>query len=122
MHCKCQFLLSWKCFARMLVANTSMNETEHKKEQLIQILQRYGYPREFGTVIAAELRTEKAMNRMISYLLQGKPSSAEEIADEMIAIEDDRQRWIQKKTAEYNNQKYNELLAGGVDDRKKEES
>ena len=100
----------------MLVANTNMNETEHKKEQLIQILQRYGYPREFGTVIAAELRTEKAMNRMISYLLQGKPSSAEEIADEMIAIEEVRQRWIQKKTAEYANQKYNELLAKGIDE------
>ena len=95
-----------------------MNELERKIEQMIQILCCYGYPRKFGEAIAKQLRTEKAMNCMISYLLQGKPSSAEEIADEMIAIEEVRQRWIQKKTAEYANQKYNELLAKGIDEEK----
>ena len=44
--------------------------------------------------------------------------SPEEIADEMVAIEEERQRWIQKKTAEYANQKYNELLAKGIDEEK----
>lgn len=97
-----------------------MQETDKKKQQLISLLQRYGYPVSFGQVIANELRTEKAIGRMISYLLQGRPSSAEEIADEMLAIEDDRQRWIQKKTAEYANQKYNELLACGLDDGKED--
>jgi hypothetical protein len=99
-----------------------MNMIEKKSEQLIQILQRYGYPASFGEIIAKELHTEKALNRMISYLLQGKPSSAEEIADEMLAIEADRQQWIQKKTAEYTNRKYNELLAKGIEEGKKEES
>ena len=98
-----------------------MNELERKIEQMIQILARYGYPREFGEAIAKQLRTEKAINRMISYLLQGKPSSPEEIADEMVAIEEERQRWMQKKTAEYANQKYNELLARGIDDGKDED-
>jgi hypothetical protein len=98
-----------------------MTEQERKKAQLIQIVVRYGYPREFGEAIASQLRTEKAMNRMISYLLQGKPGSPEEIADEMVAIEEERQRWMQKKTAEYANQKYNELLARGIDDGKAED-
>ena len=93
-----------------------MNEAERQSQKLIQILVRYGYPASFGMTIAKELHTEKALNRMISYLLQGKPGSAEEIADELVAIEDDRQRWIRKKTAEYANQKYNELLANGIEE------
>ena len=47
---------------------------------------------------------------MIGYLKSAKPSSPEEIADEMLAIMEERERWIQKKEAEYYNQKYNELL------------
>ena len=39
---------------------------------------------------------------------------AEEIADEMLAIMEDRNRWIQKKEAEYYNAKYNEMLYNGL--------
>jgi hypothetical protein len=92
-----------------------------KKCKMIRILQRYGYPESFGRAIAQQLRTENAMKRMIGYLLQGKPGSPEEIADEMVAIEEERQRWIQKKQAEYANQKkYNELLALGIDKEEEE--
>ena len=41
--------------------------------------------------------------------------SADESADEMLAIMEDRERWIQKKTAEYYNSKYNELLYYGIE-------
>ena len=39
-----------------------------------------GYPKEFGIAIANNLRTEKTMSRMIGYLRNAKPRSAEEIA------------------------------------------
>lgn len=87
-----------------------MNEREKIREQLIRTVVRMGYPEEFGMVIAENLRTEKTMFRMIGYLKSAKPSSPEEIADEMLAIMEERERWIQKKEAEYYNQKYNELL------------
>lgn len=87
-----------------------MNEREKIREQLIRTVVRMGYPEEFGMVIAENLRTEKTMSRMIGYLKSAKPSSPEEIADEMLAIMEERERWIQKKEAEYYNQKYNELL------------
>jgi hypothetical protein len=92
-----------------------MNE-ERKKQQLIRIIIHYGYPKEFGMVLGQQLHTEKALDRMIGYLLQGRPGSMEEIADEMLAIQDDQQRWVQKKIAEHANAKYNELLAKGIDD------
>ena len=91
-----------------------MNKREQIRSDLIQTLVRMGYPEEFGTAIADNLRTEKTMSRMIGYLNQAKPKRADEIADEMLAIMEDRERWIQKKTAEYYNSKYNELLYYGI--------
>ena len=72
------------------------------------------YPMEFGIAIANNLRTEKTMSRMIGYLRNAKPRSAEEIADEMLAIMEDRERWTKKKEAEYYNAKYNEMLYFGL--------
>ena len=94
-----------------------MDERERITEELIQQLVRMGYPAEFGAAIANNLRTEKTMNRMIRYLRNASPRSAEEIADEMLAIMEDRNRWIQKKEAEYYNAKYNEMLYNGLGSR-----
>ncbi len=84
--------------------------------ELLQAVTRKGYPEEFGKAIAKNLGSEKMMRRMTSYLYSANPRSAEEIADEMLAIMSDRERWIQKKETEYYNSKYNELLNNGLDD------
>ena len=98
-----------------------MDRREQIYRDLVQTLVRMGYPKEFGVVIADNLRTEKTMSRMIGYLKQASPRSADEIADEMLAIMEDRERWIQKKTAEYYNSKYNELLWYGIGGEAEEE-
>ena len=94
-----------------------MGATESWKEayrELIDTLVRMGYPEEFGRAIAKNLGSEKTMRRMTAYLHHAKPRSAEEIADEMLAIMSDRERWIKKKEAEQANAKYNELLYYGL--------
>lgn len=93
-----------------------MSELQTKADRLISIIERYGYPKEFGIILVNELKTEKQIDRMIGYLLQAKPSSLEEIADELVAIKEEFHSYQQKKIAEYNNQKYNELLWKGLDD------
>ena len=98
-----------------------MDRREQIYRDLVQTLVRMGYPKEFGAVIADNLRTEKTMSRMIGYLKQASPRSADEIADEMLAIMEDRERWIRKKTAEYYNSKYNELLWYGIGGETEEE-
>lgn len=87
-----------------------MTSLERKTKDLIQTLRKMGYPESFGLLIAANLRTEKMIGRMIGYLKNAKPQSDAEIADEMLAIMDDRDRWTQKKMSEYYNSKYNEYL------------
>ncbi len=87
-----------------------MTSLERATEDLTQTLRKMGYPESFGLLIAANLRTEKMIGRMIGYLKNAKPQSDAEIADEMLAIMDDRDRWTQKKMSEYYNSKYNEYL------------
>lgn len=87
-----------------------MTSLERATEDLIQTLRKMGYPESFGLLIAANLRTEKMIGRMIGYLKNAKPQSDAEIADEMLAIMDDRDLWTQKKMSEYYNSKYNEYL------------
>lgn len=97
-----------------------MDERTRVYRDLLQTIVRMGYPQEFGEVIAQNLRTEKTMSRMIAYLHHAKPKTAEEIADEMLAIMEDRERWVQKKSSEYYNTKYNELLWYGLGEEEEE--
>lgn len=90
-----------------------MNTQESWKKaytELIQTIRKMGYPEEFAKAVAKNLGSEKTMGRMTSYLRQAKPRSAEEIADEMLAIMSDRENWIRKKEARQANSRYNEYL------------
>ena len=74
-----------------------MSAPESWKEayrELIGTIVKMGYPEEFGQVIAKNLGSEKTMRRMTAYLHSAKPRSAEEIADEMLAIMSDRERTL----------------------------
>ena len=84
-------------------------------EKLIDILKKRGFPAEFGTIIAGTLKSEKAINRMIAYILEFNPTRPEDIADEMLAIQADIEKWKQKKATEYYNAKYNQLLNDELD-------
>ncbi len=91
-----------------------MNQRQRIHQELVETIVRMGYPEEFGKAIADSLGTEMTMSQMIRYLGHAKPRSAEEIADEMLAIVDDRDRWMKKKANDYYNRKYNELLYYGL--------
>ena len=90
-------------------------------EELVDTVERMGYPREFGILIAESLKGEKSMARMSSYLHQFRPTSAEEIADEMLSIMEENGRWRDKKISEYYNQKMNKLMNEGLPDEDDEE-
>lgn len=101
-----------------------MSASESWKEaywELVGTIVKMGYPEDFGKLIAKNLGSEKTMRRMTAYLRNAKPRSAEEIADEMLAIMGDRERWIKKKEAEQANARYNELLYYGLDVEETEE-
>ena len=80
------------------------------KAHLINAITDLGFPEQFGEMIAKQLSSPKAMNRMTTYLEYVKPRSAEMIADEMLAICSDFDAWRKKKECEEANAKYNEML------------
>ena len=84
------------------------------RDRLLKIMRTLGYPDEFAWAIVRNLGTEKTMSRMASYLEQVKPRDPAVVADEMLAIMEDRSRWMKKKEAEYYNSRMNVLMNEGL--------
>ena len=93
-----------------------MTEKEQTRLSLVRTIENMGLPAEFGEAIAGILGTEKQMLRMLSWIIQYRPKTIEEIADEAISIKEEFKRYRQKKMAEYYNSKYNELLNKGLEE------
>ncbi len=85
------------------------------RDDLVKAIRSLGFPDELGIQIAKQLGSPKAMQRMMGYLYNEKPNSAELIVDEMLAICSDIDRWKEKKASENANAKYNEMLYYGLD-------
>ena len=92
----------------------NQREWARAKEQLSGVITQLGFPAELGEQIAKLLGSPKAMSRMMSYLYNVKPRSAELIVDEMLAICSDIDRWKDKKVSEEANARYNEILCYGL--------
>ena len=85
-----------------------------KSMELYDILIRRGYPEPFCDEITKNLNTDWTAQRMIGYLSHYKKLPMEEIADEMLAILNDRNRdrnrIMQKHELEETNARWNEYL------------
>ena len=90
-------------------------EWARKKDELVSAVKQLGFPKELGEQIAKQLGSPKAMDRMLAYLYNVKPRTAELIVDEMLAICSDIDSWHNKKAAEEANARYNEILYYGLD-------
>lgn len=77
---------------------------------LLRAASETGLPEEVGKLLAKNLQSERSIRRMTSYLRNAHPRSMEMIADEMLAIMEDQNHWIQKKQAEESNSRYNAWL------------
>lgn len=74
--------------------------------ELIQTAGRIGLPEEIAKVIAQNLHSERCIRRMSAYIRNARPTTMEEIADEMVALMETRDAWIRKKQAEEANAAY----------------
>lgn len=83
-------------------------------QALARAVERLGYPVEFAQVMAGELRSDRAMARMTAYLTGAHPGSPEEIADELVAICSERDRWVERKQAEWANDSYYRMQRAGI--------
>lgn len=80
-----------------------------KSDILYKLMLRKGYPEAFSRIIAAEMNTDFTADRMIGYIGRNDKRPLEEVADEMLAIQSDRDRIRDKHITEYAQSKINEL-------------
>ena len=67
------------------------------RDQLAKAVVSLGYPGEFSDLLAKQLGSPKAIDRLTSYLYQAKPRSMEMIIDEMLAIRAEIDAWRERK-------------------------
>ena len=82
-----------------------MNE---KSRLLYELMLRKGYPEEFSRLICCEMSTDFTAEKMMNYVA-GEKKRLEDVADEMTAIMDLRDRLINKHITEHANRSINDL-------------
>ena len=80
------------------------------RDQLASALVSLGYPDEFAGLLAKQLKSPKAIDRMTSYLRQAHPASTEMIVDEMLAICAEIDAWRDRKASLEAQESYNAWL------------
>ena len=80
------------------------------RDQLEKAVSSLGYPAEFADLMAKQLGSPKAIDRLISYLYHAKPRSMEMIVDEMLAIKAEIDAWREKKESREAQAGYNACL------------
>ena len=79
-----------------------------KTEILYELMLRKGYTEAFAKLICMEMNTEFTAERMM-YYVSGEMKRLEDVADEMVAIIELRDRLINKHITEHANAKINDL-------------
>ena len=84
------------------------------RDELVTSLADLGYPPEFGQMIASQLGSPKAIQRMTAYINNVRPRDIQLVVDEMLAIRNEIDAWKDKKASEEANARYNEILNYGI--------
>lgn len=93
------------------------------RDSLVQAVTILGFPVELAELMARELKSPKAMDRMTSYVRQVRPQSEEMLVDEMLAICADINAWREKKESQEAQARYNaRLFYSRFEDRQDDET
>ena len=80
------------------------------KERLVTAVTGLGYSAELAKLMARELGSPKAVDRMTSYIRQARPRTEEMLVDEMLAIKGEIETWREKKESQEAQARYNARL------------
>ena len=92
------------------------------RDRLAAAVEALGWPAEFADLLAKQLGSPKAIDRLASYLYQAKPVSMEMIIDEMLAIRAEIDAWREKKESQSAQQDYSAWLSSPARLRDEEDS
>ena len=80
------------------------------RDGLAKAVASLGYPAEFADLLAKQLGSPKAIDRLAAYIDQARPGSVEMIIDEMLAIRAEINTWKEKKESQEAQAEYSRWL------------
>ena len=80
------------------------------RDRLVTAVTALGFSAELAELMAKQLKSPKAIDRMVSYIRQAHPRTEEMLADEMLAICAEIETWRQKKESQEAQARYNSWL------------
>ena len=80
------------------------------RDNLVTAVTSLGFSPELADLLARELGSPKAIDRMASYVRQAKPRNEEMLVDEMLAIKAEIEAWRERKEAMEAQARYNARL------------
>lgn len=80
------------------------------RNDLAKAVSSLGYPEEFADLLAKQLGSPKAIDRMTSYLYQARPDSIEMVIDKMLSIKAEIEAWKERKENQEAREAYNRWL------------
>ncbi len=84
------------------------------EERLVQAVTSLGFRPELAELMARQLGSPKAIDRMTSYVCQVRPRREEMLVDEMLSICAEIDAWREKKTSEEAQARYTAMRYEGV--------
>ena len=80
------------------------------RDRLVAAVTGIGFSAELADLMAKQLGSPKAIDRMVSYIRQAHPRTEEMLVDEMLAICAEIETWRQKKESQEAQARYNSWL------------
>lgn len=83
------------------------------RDRLVSAVVALGFPAELAELMAKQLKSPKAIDRMTSYIRQARPRTEEMLVDEMLAICAEIDAWREKKLSQDAQARYSAMLYYG---------
>ena len=80
------------------------------RDRLVAAVTGIGFSAELAELMARQLKSPKAIDRMTSYVHQAHPRTEEMLVDEMLAICAEIETWREKKESQEAQARYNSRL------------
>ena len=85
------------------------------RDELVAAVTGLGFSAELAELMARELGSPKAIDRMVSYIRLARPRTEETLVDEMLAIRSEIDAWRERKESREAQAAYNAMLFyGGI--------
>ena len=81
------------------------------RDRLVAAVAEAGFSAELAELMARQLKSPKAIDRMAAYIRLAHPRTEEMLVDEMLAICAEIETWRQKKESQEAQARYNAWLA-----------